>query len=275
MKHFLTTTACIAALTVPALAQSQTEAGSKSPMEQGMQIEKSLDKAAEATQETASDAVDYTQNKAAQAAEATEATAETAADATAEAATDMAAAAENTAEATAEAASDVGDAIADTTERAVDATVDTARSAAGATATDAENAVESVKATLDGAAMGEAIMMDASFDGELTEMTAPVIDREGWVDHAGGMMSYEELVGAPIYTTGDERIGEIDNVVVNEQGEIVGAVLGVGGFIGLGEKDVMVSFDSLTLKKQAEGDELRAYIDATEEALEALPATSS
>jgi sporulation protein YlmC with PRC-barrel domain len=275
MNRLLITTACIAALSVPAFAQSETEAGLTSDMQQDTEIENSLENAAEATQETASDAVDYTQEQAAQAAEATEDTAEAAADATAEAASTVAETAENAGEAAADAASDAGNVIADTTERAVDATVDTAQSAAVATAEAAESAMETMQATLAGASMSDAIMMDASFEGELVQMDAPMIEREGWVKRSGGTMTLEELVGTRVYTAQDDRIGEIDNVVINEKGDILGAVLGVGGFIGIGEKDVIVTFDSLTLLQETDGSALRAYVDATEESMEELPAYSS
>lgn len=37
-----------------------------------------------------------------------------------------------------------------------------------------------------------------------------------------------------------EKIGEIEDLVLNGDGEIVGAIAEVGGFLGLGEKEVMI-----------------------------------
>ena len=48
-------------------------------------------------------------------------------------------------------------------------------------------------------------------------------------------------------------------------------MIDVGGFLGLGEHSVAVPMEDLTIMRTAEGDNLRVYIDATEEALESQP----
>jgi hypothetical protein len=53
-----------------------------------------------------------------------------------------------------------------------------------------------------------------------------------------------DLVGADVIGERGERIGEIDSVVMLD--EEPSAVLGVGGFLGLGERDVAVSLAELT-----------------------------
>lgn len=58
-----------------------------------------------------------------------------------------------------------------------------------------------------------------------------------------------KLLGFPVYssTTGDaEQIGEINDIVIGESGEVSAVVLGVGGFLGMGEKNVAVSYSDLT-----------------------------
>ncbi|WP_425038131.1 PRC-barrel domain-containing protein [Primorskyibacter sp. S187A] len=85
----------------------------------------------------------------------------------------------------------------------------------------------------------------------------------------------EEITGMPLYDTADNWIGEVDDVIVTEAGEISGAVLGVGGFLGIGEKDVLVSFDSLKIKADEDGDDRRVYVDVSKEQLEAMPSYDS
>lgn len=62
---------------------------------------------------------------------------------------------------------------------------------------------------------------------------------------------------------GDE-IGEVEDVLM-EGGEIAGVAVEVGGFLGIGDKTVVVPLDQLSLQ----GDDL--VTNLTEEELEALP----
>ncbi len=120
------------------------------------------------------------------------------------------------------------------------------------------------------------IVMDDKWNSEdLATFDAPQIEREGWVVAAATEMTTEDLTGMRVYDANDEWIGEIDNVIVSTDGTIEGAVLGVGGFLAIGEKDVLVDFDSLTIKKETDGDDMRVYASMTEEQLEALPAYES
>lgn len=54
-----------------------------------------------------------------------------------------------------------------------------------------------------------------------------------------------KLIGAEIYTAGNERIGEVNEILVADAGNVVAVVLGVGGFLGLGEKNVAVPFGAI------------------------------
>lgn len=57
--------------------------------------------------------------------------------------------------------------------------------------------------------------------------------------------SAQALIGRDVLNTDGEELGEINNVVINESGNVVAVTIGVGGFLGLGEKDVGVPFDAL------------------------------
>lgn len=46
-----------------------------------------------------------------------------------------------------------------------------------------------------------------------------------------------------VYDPSDAKIGEISDVLVNKDGKIGAFIVSVGGFLGLGEKDVAVPFD--------------------------------
>lgn len=65
------------------------------------------------------------------------------------------------------------------------------------------------------------------------------------------------LMGRSVYTsTADdaERVGEIDDALIGQDGSIKAVIIGVGGFLGMGEKDVAVDFDRLSLEKEPDGE---------------------
>ena len=48
-----------------------------------------------------------------------------------------------------------------------------------------------------------------------------------------------------VYDPGDNKIGEIMDVLVDREGKATALIIGVGGFLGIGEKDVAVPFNSV------------------------------
>jgi len=54
-----------------------------------------------------------------------------------------------------------------------------------------------------------------------------------------------KLIGTRVYGANDEHVGEINDVLMDKSGRIHAVVLGVGGFLGIGEKDVAVPMDAL------------------------------
>jgi sporulation protein YlmC with PRC-barrel domain len=64
--------------------------------------------------------------------------------------------------------------------------------------------------------------------------------------------SAQALIGRDVVNREGEDLGEINNVIINESGEVVAIKIGVGGFLGLGEKDVGVPFDALNFETAKE-----------------------
>lgn len=85
-------------------------------------------------------------------------------------------------------------------------------------------------------------------------------------------LNANEFIGTSVYTAADESIGEINDLIIEDKGGIVAAVIGVGGFLGIGEKDVAVPMDKITVTRDAnDGDELRLTTVETAETLKAAP----
>jgi PRC-barrel domain len=60
-----------------------------------------------------------------------------------------------------------------------------------------------------------------------------------------------KLVGTSVYGPGDKSIGDVNDVLIGNHGEVRAVVIGVGGFLGVGEKNVAVPFDTLTITRKA------------------------
>lgn len=54
-----------------------------------------------------------------------------------------------------------------------------------------------------------------------------------------------KLIGASVYDPNDQKIGAVDELVLNPDGKVADVVIGVGGFLGAGEKHVAVPMADL------------------------------
>jgi sporulation protein YlmC with PRC-barrel domain len=59
------------------------------------------------------------------------------------------------------------------------------------------------------------------------------------------------LRGTRVYGANNENIGEINDVLINRSGQVVAVIIGVGGFLGLGAKDVAVPMSTLLFQPGA------------------------
>jgi hypothetical protein len=70
-----------------------------------------------------------------------------------------------------------------------------------------------------------------------------------------------------------DNIGDINELVLSQDGSVKAVVIGVGGFLGMGEKNVAVSMKDIKFVKTGDGaDDYSLVINSTKEALNAAPA---
>jgi sporulation protein YlmC with PRC-barrel domain len=62
---------------------------------------------------------------------------------------------------------------------------------------------------------------------------------------SAGEWQGSKLIHMNVYNNQDEKIGDIKELMTNKSGQIERVVIGVGGFLGMGEHDVAVKFDQL------------------------------
>jgi sporulation protein YlmC with PRC-barrel domain len=61
----------------------------------------------------------------------------------------------------------------------------------------------------------------------------------------GNQMLASKLIGTTVVSANNESIGDVNDVVLDSNGQVMAVVIGVGGFLGIGEKDVAVPYGSL------------------------------
>jgi hypothetical protein len=78
-------------------------------------------------------------------------------------------------------------------------------------------------------------------------------------------VSVDDLEDMDLYGPGGEEIGEVEEVLADGSGQPIAVAAEVGGYLGVGERDVTIGLDQLRL----EGEHLVSSM--TREQLEALP----
>jgi len=59
------------------------------------------------------------------------------------------------------------------------------------------------------------------------------------------MWRASKLVGLNVYNDQNEKLGDISEVLIDKSGKVDGVVIGVGGFLGMGQHDIKVEMSKL------------------------------
>ena len=96
------------------------------------------------------------------------------------------------------------------------------------------------------------------------------IDRTTLTEVPVDQITSENLVGTTVYGADDANVGEIGDVVLQDE-KVDAVIIDVGGFLGVGEKPVAVAMDKLAFMKDAD-DNMYLYTTFTKEQLDAAAA---
>ncbi len=84
-----------------------------------------------------------------------------------------------------------------------------------------------------------------------------------------GALPVSDYYNQSVYDNRDSKIGDVNDMLLDKGGKIDAVIIGVGGFLGVGEKNVAVPFSAL---KVAEKDGSRYLVlETTKEALQTAP----
>jgi hypothetical protein len=79
------------------------------------------------------------------------------------------------------------------------------------------------------------------------------------------------VIGATVYSQDDQSIGDINDIILSPQGQPSQVVVGVGGFLGMGEKDVVLDMSKLQMAATSDGN-LKIVVQTTPDELKNMPA---
>jgi sporulation protein YlmC with PRC-barrel domain len=65
------------------------------------------------------------------------------------------------------------------------------------------------------------------------------------VKSSGGQWRASKLVGVDVYNNANEKIGDISEILMDATGKVTSVIIGVGGFLGIGQHDVQVELSKL------------------------------
>lgn len=81
-----------------------------------------------------------------------------------------------------------------------------------------------------------------------------------------GWSAKKQVIGAKVYNDAGELVGRIDDIIISPDSAVSIAIVGVGGFIGVGRHDVAIPAQFFVLR-----DSTLLLPGATRDAIKALP----
>lgn len=98
--------------------------------------------------------------------------------------------------------------------------------------------------------------------------TTAAIDKSTLTEMPAADIRSEELVGTTVYGADDANVGEIGDVLLTADGKIDAYIIDVGGFLGIGEKEVAIGSDNLSFMTDKDGNKY-LYTSFTKDQLDA------
>jgi sporulation protein YlmC with PRC-barrel domain len=119
--------------------------------------------------------------------------------------------------------------------------------------------------------MGTSTMNQGNAAGNTTG-SLPARGSDMFYNETGSTQNWRasEAIGMSVFNKAGERIGEIDDILMDNTGRVQAAVIGVGGFLGIGERKVAVSYTSMDMTRESNGN-ARLVVDLNKNSLQSAP----
>ena len=83
-------------------------------------------------------------------------------------------------------------------------------------------------------------------------------------------MRASKLIGTAVRNPAGETIGDINEILLDKSGKVAAVVVGVGGFLGMGEREVALAFESIRMTRDKDGKDVLT-VNATKDTLKTAP----
>ncbi|WP_407155994.1 PRC-barrel domain-containing protein [Bradyrhizobium sp. STM 3557] len=97
---------------------------------------------------------------------------------------------------------------------------------------------------------GSLLLASAAFAAETSTSTTAAKAGDTTAASYQGDWRASKLVGLKVYNEANENVGSINDLLTDKSGNIKAVVIGVGGFLGMGEHLVAVAFDKVKFSDQ-------------------------
>ncbi|RUL98687.1 PRC-barrel domain-containing protein [Rhizobium chutanense] len=111
-------------------------------------------------------------------------------------------------------------------------------------------------------------------DAAQAPAAAPTVDtaQAGYItEQAPDQVSANTYIGQSVYNGNNESIGSVNDLILKKDGGFVAAIVGVGGFLGIGEKNVAVPMEKITVAQNTQDGSVKLTTSETAESLKAAP----
>lgn len=103
-------------------------------------------------------------------------------------------------------------------------------------------------------------------------VTAEDFEREGFVRAEPEAVTVDTLAGASVYDQTDERVGEIVELMLDDNGNVQSIIVEAGEYLGLGQRTVAIDIQNLVFLRSEAGEEIRVFTGLIRGQIESLPA---
>ncbi|ASS54253.1 PRC-barrel domain-containing protein [Rhizobium leguminosarum] len=111
-------------------------------------------------------------------------------------------------------------------------------------------------------------------DAAQAPAAAPTADtaQAGYLtEQSPDQVSANTYIGQSVYNGNNESIGSVNDLILKKDGGFVAAIVGVGGFLGIGEKNVAVPMEKITVAQNTQDGSVKLTTSETSESLKAAP----
>jgi sporulation protein YlmC with PRC-barrel domain len=104
----------------------------------------------------------------------------------------------------------------------------------------------------------------------IRQVDAAALKMTFYAVHAADMRA-SKLIGSEVYNLNNEQIGEVEDLILDNGKNVKAVVVSVGGFLGIGDRNVAVQPGSVVLSEQNDGS-AKLVINTTRDDLKNAPA---